>query len=79
MPDEMAEITLEADGAGQIGIVELLRRAQLQKSNSEARRVVEQGGVKVDGSRANLDTVVKTSGEQTLQVGKRTYARIRWR
>jgi tyrosyl-tRNA synthetase len=78
-PEDMVDITLEADGAREIGIVELLRRAQLQKSNSDARRVVEQGGVRVDGSRANLDTVVKTSGEQILRVGKRTSARIRWR
>ena len=78
-PEDIPEISLEANGAGELGIVEVLVRAKLQKSKSEARRVVEQGGVQVDGSRANLETVVTTSGEQVLRVGKRTYARIRWR
>jgi tyrosyl-tRNA synthetase len=78
-PEEIRDIWLEADGARELTIVELLVRANLQKSKSEARRVVEQGGVQVDGSRANLETTVPTSGEPVLRVGKRTYARIRWR
>jgi tyrosyl-tRNA synthetase len=78
-PEDMKVISLDADGTGTLGIVEVLARAGLTKSKSEARRVVEQGGVQVDGSRANLETTVDTKGEQVLRVGKRTYARIRWR
>ncbi len=78
-PEDMTEVSLDADGARELGIVEVLVRANLQKSKSEARRTVEQGGVQVDGSRANLETTVPTSGEQVLRIGKRTYARIRWR
>jgi tyrosyl-tRNA synthetase len=77
-PDEMTDITLEADGSTQLNIVELLMKG-LGKSRSESRRLVEQGGVSVDGSRANLETTVETTGEQHVKYGKRSHARIHWR
>jgi hypothetical protein len=40
---------------------------------------VKQGGVKVDGSKANLETTVPTSTEPVIQVGPRRHFRIRWR
>ncbi len=77
-PEEMTDLTLEADGAKEINIVELLMKG-LGKSRSESRRLVEQGGVSVDGSRANLETTVETTGEQHVKFGKRSHARIHWR
>ncbi len=77
-PEDMRSIDLAADGEREIGIVDLLVRTELQKSRSEARRTLEQGGVKVDGSRVSLDATVPTSGEHVVQIGKRNYARIRF-
>jgi tyrosyl-tRNA synthetase len=77
-PEDIEEISMEADGMKSINIVELLMKS-LKKSRSESRRLVEQGGVSVDGSKANLETTVETTGEQRLKYGKRSYARIRWR
>lgn len=77
-PDDMRTVMLTGDGAAELGIVEILVAAGLQKSRSEARRTVEQGGVKVDGSRVNLSFAVPTSGDHVVQVGKRTYARVRF-
>ena len=80
VPDDIIkDVKVDLDGAKEIGIVELLRRANLAKSNSEARRLVEQGGVAVDGSRANLETVVGTDAAAVVKYGKRSYARIHWR
>jgi len=78
VPKDIEEISMDADGAKSINIVELLMKG-LKKSRSESRRLVEQGGVSVDGSKANLETSVETKGEQTVKYGKRSYARIRWR
>jgi tyrosyl-tRNA synthetase len=78
VPDNIEVISVEADGAKNINIVELLMKG-LKKSRSESRRLVEQGGVSVEGSKANLETSVETKGEQTVKYGKRSYARIRWR
>ena len=55
----------------------------LAPTNSEARRLIQQGGVKLDGQtttdvRATVGTV-SVSGEPVLvQVGKRRFARIRF-
>ena len=67
------------DGHGEMNIVELLRDSKLATSRSDALRLVKQGGVRVDGSKADLETMVPTTGEPVIQVGKRQYARIRWR
>jgi tyrosyl-tRNA synthetase len=66
------------DGAASVNIVELLVRAALVKSKGEARRLVEQHGVKVDNALAGLETEVSPSGTPVIQYGKRKYARIAW-
>jgi tyrosyl-tRNA synthetase len=78
-PEEIEVREVGKDGEREINIVELLRDSKLATSRSDALRLVKQGGVKVDGSRANLETMVPTATEPVIQVGKRQYARIRWR
>ena len=67
------------DGQTEVNIVELLRDSKIASSRSEALRLVKQGGVRVDGSKADLETRVPTTTEPVIQVGKRQYTRIRWR
>ena len=76
LPEDMPELELAAP-AGGIGIVELLKQTQLVASGSEANRLLEQGGVKVDGEKA-ADRSVKLQAGAThvLQVGKRKFARV---
>jgi tyrosyl-tRNA synthetase len=78
-PEEIEVREVGKDGQREINIVELLRDSKLATSRSDALRLVKQGGVKVDGSRANLETMVPTATEPVIQVGKRQYTRIRWR
>ena len=78
-PDAIEVREVEKDGQGEINIVELLRDSKLASSRSEALRLVKQGGVSVDGSKASLETMVPTTTEPVIRVGKRQYARIRWR
>ena len=77
-PDEVEDVFIEANGAKEMNIVEVLIQG-LKKSRSESRRLVEQGGVSVDGSKSNLETTVSTDSEHNLKYGKRSHARIRWR
>lgn len=77
-PENVEDVTVEANGAKEMNIVEVLIKG-LKKSRSESRRLVEQGGVSVDGSKSNLETTVTTDGEHNLKYGKRSHARIRWR
>ena len=78
-PEDMPERVIEADGERQISYVDLLVRADLATSKTKARQLLSQNGVHVDGSRVSLDGTLATSGEHVIQVGKRTYRRIRFR
>jgi tyrosyl-tRNA synthetase len=49
--------------------------AKLVKSKSEARRLIEQGGVRLDGKTLE-DPVATFPGPGVLQVGKRRFVRV---
>ena len=60
-------------------IVDVLTHLGVVKSRGEARRLVEQGGVTVDGTRATLETCVDLErGETDLQIGARRFWRVVW-
>ncbi len=71
VPDEIETF----NPSGQISIVDLLLASQLAKSKSEARRLVEQKGVKFEGAVIE-DTGFKITKTGVLQVGKRHFLRI---
>jgi tyrosyl-tRNA synthetase len=49
----------------------------LTASNGEARRLIKQGGVKLNGEKNNnADMEVEASGEVVIQAGKRRFARV---
>lgn len=78
VPEEMPDVALPG-GDGPIGLAALIAEAGLAKSKSEARRLIEQGGVRVDGEQLT-DPQAELSREAlagaTLQVGKRRFARL---
>jgi tyrosyl-tRNA synthetase len=74
-PDDMPEITLALPEGG-IGIGNLLRQAGLVASNGEAARLIEQGGVRVDGSVVSDKALKLGAGTFVVQVGKRKFARV---
>ena len=76
MPADMPEIAVQAP-AGGILIAQLLKQAALTPSTSEAQRMIDQGGVKLDGERVS-DKALKLPAGRTVvaQVGKRKFARI---
>lgn len=76
-PAEVPE--LRAVHPAATGIVDVLTHLAVVKSRGEARRLVEQGGVTVDGARATLATIVDLGrGETDLQIGARRYWRVLW-
>ncbi len=75
LPDEMPEFRISVDGP--IGILRLLTSTNLAASNAEARRLVEQGGVSVDGHRiADYNATVEVGLGVIVKVGKRKFARV---
>jgi tyrosyl-tRNA synthetase len=81
VPDEVAEVVLPvADGP--LLLARALVAAGLAETNSEARRLMQQGGVKVDGEavRDPQASLAATAGKELLvQVGKRRFARLIFR
>ena len=74
LPDDMPEVTIPS---GAIGIVELIDAADLAQSRSDARRLVEQGGVSIDGDKVmDPNAEVEPEAGAVLRVGKRRFARI---
>ncbi|MDD5242147.1 MAG: tyrosine--tRNA ligase [Sulfuricella sp.] len=76
MPDEMPEVSFPG-GADGLPISQALKQAGLSASTSDALRMIDQGGVKLDGEKLSDKTLKLKSGETVVaQVGKRKFARI---
>jgi tyrosyl-tRNA synthetase len=73
MPADVAEATTKH---GQRPVDELLTELGLAASRSEARRLLEQGGVRISGERVEKETVTVAAGD-IIQVGKRRFVRIK--
>jgi len=75
LPDDMPVVKLEL--GGETSFAQLLKLAGLVESTSEANRLIEQGGVRIDGERLS-DRALKAERGRTyvIQVGKRKFARV---
>lgn len=73
IPDELPEVALSG---APLGIGQLLKQANLCPSTSEALRMVEQGGVRIDGAVVSDKGLKIEAGTFVLQVGKRKFARV---
>ena len=77
LPDDLPEQLLEVDGDG-LGIAAALTAAGLTPSNSEAFRLIQGGGVRIDGEKVEDRALVLAKGfAGLLQVGKRRFAQVR--
>ena len=75
MPEDMPDKTLETGGDG-IGIAAALSRCGLTASNSEAFRMIQQGGVRIDGEPVSDRSLQLQPGFcGILQVGKRKFCK----
>ena len=79
VPDDIDEYRLNSAPGSKIGLLSLMTEAGLTSSNSEARRMVQQGAVSIDGVKVEdiayeVDPAIDTPF--VLRVGKRRYVRI---
>ncbi|MBI4394809.1 MAG: tyrosine--tRNA ligase [Candidatus Omnitrophica bacterium] len=75
LPDEVQDISLKEK---ELDVVSLLHQTNLVPSKSEARRLIEQGGVKIDDVRVtNADQKVSLAKPVVIQCGKRKFARVK--
>ncbi len=75
IPEDITEITIESDV--DIHLPKFLKENKLLKSTSEARRLINSGGFKInDNKYENLDINSNNLINKTIQVGKRNFYRI---
>lgn len=75
IPEEVNEVFI--DKASASNIISLLRAVGAAPSNSEARRLVEQGGVSINGEKiSNVNAQLQIQNESILKVGKRKFYKL---
>jgi tyrosyl-tRNA synthetase len=76
MPEDMPEVEVQTAGADVL-ITQVLKQAGLTASTSEAMRMIDQGGVRIDGERvSDKGRALPPGTTAVLQVGKRKFARV---
>jgi tyrosyl-tRNA synthetase len=76
IPDDIREVQIAAKADG-LPISQLLKQAELTASTSEALRMIEQGGVRIDGEKISDKSPKLVRGKRiVVQVGKRKFARV---
>jgi len=73
VPDDIAAVAL---GGAPLSIGVLLKQANLAPSSSEALRLVDGGGVRIDGTVISDRALRLAPGTYVVQVGKRRFARV---
>ena len=85
LPANIPEVTVKipnenrgsGDGVPELALTKVLKESQLVPSASEALRMVEQGGVRINGEKVTDKGLALKKGETiVLQVGKRKFARV---
>jgi tyrosyl-tRNA synthetase len=75
IPDEIEEMTLAAEN---YKLVDLLVQTNLAASKGEAKRLIEQGGVKIGGEKvSDIQVEIELKNEVLFQVGKRKFLRVK--
>ena len=74
VPDDITEFMLEDK---KIGILELITKVKFAPSRGEAKRLVSQGGVSIDGNKiSDLNETISVVNGMVLKVGKRKFIKL---
>jgi len=77
VPDDLPLRVIAVDGAG-LRVANLLKEAGLAVSTSEGNRKIDEGAVRIDGTRVtDKGLTLKAGAEHVIQVGAKRFARLR--
>ena len=78
IPQDIPEKVVRATAGGEMAMTKLLKESGLVPSTAEAMRMIEQGGVRVNGEKlADAGKTVRRGESLVIQVGKRRIARVK--
>ena len=73
IPDNIPEVNISEN----IKIVDLIKKSNLVNSNSEIRRLIKQGAVKVDDvTISNIHHEIISKGKYIIKIGKRKFLKV---
>lgn len=76
LPEDLPEVAVDFEGVAQAPIAAVLNRANLVNNSAQAKDMLGNGRVKVDGDVAAKDTMLDTGKSYVIQAGKKRYARV---
>ncbi len=76
LPDDLPEVEVDFEGSPEAPIASLLNRAELTKNSAQAKDMLKNGSVKVDGEVVAKDAMLATGKAYVIQAGKKRYARV---
>ena len=80
IPDNINEFNLPKEcynDIDEIDIVKVITKSKLTKSASEARRLIAQNGVKIDGKKINVFFIINPNKDFIIQVGKSNFVKVK--
>ncbi|KGE79270.1 tyrosine--tRNA ligase [Halomonas sp. ND22Bw] len=76
LPEDLPEVEVDFEGSEQAPIAALLNRAGLTKNSAQAKDMLKNGRVKVDGEVVEPSAMLDTGKSYVVQAGKKRYARV---
>ncbi|MDN3523898.1 tyrosine--tRNA ligase [Halomonas sabkhae] len=76
LPEDLPEVEVDFEGSDQAPIGAVLNRAGLVKNSAQAKDMLGNGRVKVDGEAVARDHMLDTGKSYVIQAGKKRYARV---
>jgi tyrosyl-tRNA synthetase len=74
IPDDIPELEFSTK---EIGIADLLIQTELAPTKSEARRLIQQGGVSINGEKiSDYNSIINLKSENIIKVGKRKFLKL---
>jgi len=74
LPNEVGEVEIEK---GKVDVIKLMIKNKLVRSNKEGKRLVEQGGVSINGTRLDTGSLtIEVVDGMILKIGKRKYIKL---
>ncbi len=76
LPEDLPEVEVDFEGSAQAPIAALLNRAGLTKNSAQAKDMLKNGRVKVDGEVVEPSAMLDAGKSYVIQAGKKRYARV---
>lgn len=76
LPEDLPEVSVDFEGSAQAPIAAVLNRANLASNSAQAKDMLGNGRVKVNGEVVARDHMLDTGKSYVIQAGKKRYARV---